>query len=79
MATELATAHRFFTPYSDQANIQKIVGLTGTYYSPKRAFGRSILDIARRGGKEHRPRIGRRRQTGKAIFGKQFLKKIGIG
>src|SRR3972149_9133853 len=77
MGDALAQSHRFHQPFANRANLSKIVGLTGTRFSPRRAFGRSTIIRPRTGLLSLRVRIGRRRRTGGSILNKLWLTKVG--
>ena len=67
----LKQSHKFWTAVPDvhgSGNITATVGLTGTKYSKKRAFGRASLVRPRTGMKRLRVRIGRRRRVGTSII-----------
>ena len=75
MANLLASSHRFYQPFANVANIQKITGLTGTQYIRRRMFGRSALFRPRTGNLGNRVRIGRRRRVGLV----SNIKKVELG
>ena len=71
MSGSLRKSHKFWTAIPDvygTGNITATVGLTGTKYSKKRAFGRATLVRPRTGMKRLRRRIGRRRRVGTSVI-----------